>query len=1224
VNCPNCQSENPHGARFCANCGTQLPLTCRNCGTELQPEARFCHNCGHPVADGPASAQPTGASLSTPSVPDQLIRRYLPKQLLAKLESARSSSLMSGERRVVTNLFCDVHESTTAAAHLDPEEWAEIINGAFEHMIQPIYQYEGTVARLQGDGILAFFGAPVAHEDDPERAVLAGLEIIRKIQPYSEQVKRQWDINLTVRVGINTGLVVVGEVGSDLRVEYTALGDAINLAARMEQNAEPGTVLVAESTYRLIAPLFDIEVIEGLAVKGYSKPLTAYRPIRRKEQPGSLRGLLGLSSPLIGRQEQMQALWSAIEGLNQGQGKIVSVIGEAGLGKSRLVHDFARDLQATQPSTQWLEGRTRSYQSSLPFAPFIDLFSRFFNLRSDSNGASAYPHILTRLQPLFGADSNDVAPYFAHLSGVPLDDETAERIKYIPPQRLRATIFSHITALLENMLAAGPVVLYLDDLHWCDPTSLELLQSLLPLTKRSPLMVLTAFRPLQREPSWQYHLQARQVYSDRYHELNLAPLSETQSRQLVSSLLKIDDLPEKIRLKMMEKSEGNPLFVEEVIRSLLDDGLIVQENGRWRATAEIDHISLPDTLIGVITARLDRLPDDTRRILQAAAVLGREFSAGVLGEILSTGQESLENALTELQRRELVREIRPQPQQVFSFKHVLTQEAAYQSILLSSRRELHRLAAEAILSHTPNAAAEIAHHLLEARQAERALSFLIKAGDQSNLTHALEEAIGFFQRALALEASDDPAMLTAIYEGLGRALTSANRIPEALQVYQEMKAKAEDHNSIPMQVSALNKLASVTALNLGRFQEAESLLNKAEQLSHEHKDKSGIPEVNLLRCLMCTAQADFDNVVVYMDQVVEIGQELDNPDFIALGMEHVATSLVYLTRFEQAEERAHQALQVTRQIGDRMHEANLLSEVLPLIAFHQGDLQQAETYLQQGLQIAARINYLEGQALASYFLGELARWKGEYETALHYANAALKAALPLEEYLPFLLAPVLGSLGMIYLEISPQFHDKTLELHQQALRLLENPMAAMTGAKTWADLGECAIMTGDLPLADTVIAAGLNTPNTYSLIERPRHLAASAKLAGAQGDWERAVTLAAEARTHAEEHLLRQHYPLTALVQGQVYAGAGQVEPALEAFDTAQREASAFGMRPILWQAHLAAAGALSDLGRQPEAEQHRAAAGKILYEIANLFEDQELKQVYLSAHRQEIKPEQR
>jgi predicted ATPase len=300
-------------------------------------------------------------------------------------------------------------------------------------------------------------------------------------------------------------------------------------------------------------------------------------------------------------------------------------------------------------------------------------------------------------------------------------------------------LFAQITALLQRMLAAGPLVLYLDDLHWSDPTSLELLQSLLPLTGSSPLMVLTAFRPgcsaaiLAVPSTGQTGLQR--------------PLPRTESRAAVRNTV----TPARFQSaenrrparKNPFKNDGEigrqPLFVEEVIRSLLDDGLIVQENEPLAGDAEIDHISLPDTLIGVITARLDRLPDDTRRILQAAAVLGREFSAGVLGEILSTGQESLENALTELQRRELVREIRPQPQQVFSFKHVLTQEAAYQSILLSSRRELHRLAAEAILSHTPNAAAEIAHHLLEARQAERALPYLIKAGDQSNLTHALSK-----------------------------------------------------------------------------------------------------------------------------------------------------------------------------------------------------------------------------------------------------------------------------------------------------------------------------------------------------------------------------------------------------------------------------------------------------------------------------------------------------
>jgi class 3 adenylate cyclase len=383
VNCPNCQSENPHGARFCTNCGKQLPLTCRSCSAELHPEARFCHNCGHPVNQDLEQTSPT--SPAPPSTTDPLIQRYLPKELLARLENARSSHLMSGERRVVTILFCDVKDSTASAAHLDPEEWAEIINGAFEHMIQPIYLYEGTVARLQGDGILAFFGAPIAHEDDPERAVLAGLEIVKAIQPYGEAVKARWGIELNVRVGINTGLVVVGEVGSDLRVEYTALGDAINLAARMEQHARPGTVLVADPTYRLIAPLFEFDVLHDIAVKGYSEPLTAYQPLQRKAQPGSLRGLAGLSAPLIGRQEPMQVLWSAVEQLNQTQGQIISVIGEAGLGKSRLVLDFSQALHSTHPAVQWLEGRTLSYQSSLPFAPFMDMFARLFNFRSNSS-----------------------------------------------------------------------------------------------------------------------------------------------------------------------------------------------------------------------------------------------------------------------------------------------------------------------------------------------------------------------------------------------------------------------------------------------------------------------------------------------------------------------------------------------------------------------------------------------------------------------------------------------------------------------------------------------------------------------------------------------------------------------------------------------------------------------------------------------------------------------
>ena len=274
------------------------------------------------------------------------IQQYVPAELLAKLESARASGGMQGERRVVTMLFCDVQGSTAAAGNLDPEEWAEIMNGAFEHLIAPVYRYEGTLPRLMGDAILAFFGAPIGHEDDPQRAVLSGLDIIQGIRPYAEQVKSQWGLDFNVRVGINTGLVVVGEVGSDLRVEYTALGDAVNLAARMEQTAEPGTVQITDETHKLIAPLFDFEDLGGVEVKGKEKPVQCYRVLQSKAEPGQLRGIEGLEAPLIGRDLEMDRLRRATGELLQGRGQICSVMGEAGLGKSRLVAELHHALAA--------------------------------------------------------------------------------------------------------------------------------------------------------------------------------------------------------------------------------------------------------------------------------------------------------------------------------------------------------------------------------------------------------------------------------------------------------------------------------------------------------------------------------------------------------------------------------------------------------------------------------------------------------------------------------------------------------------------------------------------------------------------------------------------------------------------------------------------------------------------------------------------------------------
>ena len=312
----------------------------------------------------------------------------MPEDFAAKLKEARAKQSMVGERRVVTILFSDVMGSTEMAEQLDPEDWADIMDGAFEYLIAPIYRYEGTVARLMGDAILAFFGAPVAHEDDPQRAVLAGLEIQEGIQPYCDQIQEQYGLKFRVRVGINTGTVVVGPIGSDLAMEYTAMGDAVNLASRMEQTADPGTVQLAENTYKLVAPLFDVEPLGAIEVKGKREALPAYRVVGRKTEPGRTRGIEGLSSPLIGREDEFEKLKLVLEDFKNGRGGIVTIIGEAGLGKSRLIEELKAEFEADlDPETPdlWSEMRGIAYDASLPYGLFVQQLRQTYGVTLDDS-----------------------------------------------------------------------------------------------------------------------------------------------------------------------------------------------------------------------------------------------------------------------------------------------------------------------------------------------------------------------------------------------------------------------------------------------------------------------------------------------------------------------------------------------------------------------------------------------------------------------------------------------------------------------------------------------------------------------------------------------------------------------------------------------------------------------------------------------------------------------
>lgn len=1200
------------------NCGHALMLACPSCQTELPPDARFCMNCGHQMKAGAPPAEPRTSPPPSRIEPQHIdpapspLSRFIPREFAAKLESARSNRAMEGERRVVTMLFCDVKGSTSAASQLDPEEWAEIMNGAYEYMIAPIYRYEGTVARLMGDSILAFFGAPIAHEDDPQRAILAGLDIVRDIRTFRQQMRSQWGLDIDVRVGINTGLVVVGAVGSDLRMEYTAMGDAINLAARMEQTARPGTVQIGEDTYKLIAPLFECESLGEIEIKGKLEPVVAYRVIGEKKRPGRLRGVDGLDSPLVGRDQEMHQLQGALLQLRQGTGQIVSLIGEAGLGKSRLIADLRQlSIPITEEAAKlrWLEGRSLSYQTAVPYAPFIDLFTNHFALQVEEADAEKYERVVRTVAEFMPQSAHEISPYLGSLLGLKLTGEALDRVKFMDPPLLRGRVFEAVLTYIQQLASECPLVLIFDDVHWIDPTSLDLLQQMLPLADGHMLLLVAMFRPPRDEKSAQFHQIAEQQFADKYRAITLKPLDEAESRELVANLLHVEGLPIKARQLILDKSEGNPFFVEEVIRSMLDAGLVVKDGEIWRATQDIDRLEVPNTLAGVINARMDRLDSSAYDVAQKASVIGREFTFDTLAGLMDN-QDYLEGALFALQQREWIREKSRFPNRTYIFKHVLSQETAYASLLLKKRRILHRQVADLLELRSPDQAGDIGRHLLEAREGARALPYLVEAGARAARSYATSEAIRYYQQAIQfLDDNTDLALARLAYEGFANVLTFANELLRAVEIYQTMLELGESRGDIPMQVSALNKLSFLHAMRLGKFQEAEELITEAERRARLKEDAQGLSELSLIRCMMCTAVADFDGVVRYMDETVDIGRQLAVKEQMSMGLEHIAVSQTYMMQFDQAWEKIEEGLRLSREIGDRIHEVAFLTHPIPLRYLRDGDLDAAQSAAEEGLQIAINIGSPQSEAVALELLGTVAYRRGSFEQAIDYYQRCLAAC----RVSGFVWVEVLitSLLGSVYLDMSGKFTKTVRSLHDEALNKLEQPAGNMMGASVWAELGFCLWSSGDLEAAEELFQKGLDQPTIPGQLERARLLVGSAEVALSRYNIDQALQLVADARNHVETHALQHQYPLVAYTEGRIHAALGNTEQAVKRFSSSEEYARKMSMRPAVWKAAAGAAQALYDVGRLDEAEEKQTQAARMIEQIVQMFADKQLGAEY-------------
>jgi class 3 adenylate cyclase/tetratricopeptide (TPR) repeat protein len=1212
MSCPRCQAANPEGAKFCLNCGTALSTACPNCATPLSSGAKFCHNCGYALAKPPSNSA------------QARLRQHVPEELLGEVETARAGRSSESERRIVTVLFCDVQGSTALAEQFDPEEWVEIMNGAYEYLIAPVYRYEGTLARLMGDAILAFFGAPTAHEDDPSRAVLSGLEMIEGIQAYRERIRREYGQDFNVRVGINTGLVVVGEMGSDLRVEYTAMGDAVNVAARMEQTAKPGTVQITANTHRLVESLFEFEALGGIEVKGKAELVPAFRVLGAREGAVPVRGIEGLRSPLVGRERELDSLTTSIDELLAGRGQIVSVMGEAGLGKSRLVAELRKSLAArellsvngagsdhAQPSILWYEGRSLSYQSSIPYTPFLNLLGNYFGLRAGQTDAEQYERVKAQISEALPEGVAETTPFITTMLEITVPGEDAERVRYLEPPQLRGRVFQAVYEFFGRLAQTRPLVLVFEDLHWADSTSLELLERLMPLTDGAMLMIVALFRSHQQEPSWRFHEVAARDYAHRYVSVVLEPLDESDARALVGNLLHIEDLPERVRTLILKKAEGNPFFVEEMIRSLLDARLVVRENGHWRATREIENIAVPDTLAGVITARLDRLDEEPKRVAQSAAVIGREFQFDVLADVYEPGQV-LDDALTNLQRRELIRERSRLPQRVYNFKHVLTQETAYASLLLSKRRELHRRVAECLERLEPERVNEIAHHLLQARENTRALPYVVAAGDRAARAYSTPEAIEYYTRALEiLQTVEDLELKRRAYEGLGGALTLANDVPRAAENYQAMLHEAEAHGDVPMEVSAHNKLAQAV-MGLGQFQEVEKHLADAERLARRHKDLVGLAENCTIRCGVYNMSGNFEEAAKYLDESVKIGRQTDQKEQQAIGLCHFTNTMTFMTRFDEAWKTAQEAWQVSEELGDRLHQFELLSYPIPYYHLRNGDLQAAQRAAEEGADLAAGIGAALAESMGAYMLGTIARLQGQYERAIACYQRSLEAGR-VAGY-PFLETPALAALGAVYLEISEKFVDRSAEYHAQALQIMEHPAGGVGGGTAWADIGFCALQQGNLDQAGELFQKGLTVPTMEGLLQKPRYLVGSALVAVERNRHDEATDFVREAREYAEERGMKHFYPLIAVTNAQVSAAGGKAERALEQFARAEALAITMQMRPLVWQARAGATRVLYASGHASEAEAKRHAAAETIDEITELLEDENLRATFVES----------
>jgi class 3 adenylate cyclase/tetratricopeptide (TPR) repeat protein len=747
VHCANCGTELIAGKRFCHICGTQVSLTCPNCGSTIELGFRFCPDCGFRlIADGAAGVKSTTAGQPSAEKPLSGLAKHIPVDLAQKIRA--STSAIAGERKLVTVMFCDVAGSTAIAERLDPEEYHELLEQYLEIAFHEIYRLEGIVNQLAGDGMMALFGAPLAHEDAPERAVEAALAICDGLNALNQKLLAERGLALRARIGIHTGPVVVGTVGNDFKMDYTAIGDTTNLASRLESLAEPGTVLISDATERLVRGLFEMRPVGPFEVKGKREAVTAFEVLRRSPlaTPMAIAAERGLT-PLVGRNDELAQLSACFARLTGDLAQIVAVVGPAGSGKSRLLYEFKQRLAWER--VVFFEGRCASLNQVVPYALWINMLRQYFDLVPAEVPECACEKMLAKI-PESDEALRELLPYLCRLLAIPV-----QPLPDVPLEELQRKTFEAVSRLVMASSTAAPVIMLLEDLQWIDEPSREMLD-LAVARLHGRIMLVVSHRP-DYQPAWRTHA--------AFTQLNLRPLSDEHTAEIVRAVAG-GRLPAELERRILVKAEGNPFVAEEVTRALLEQGVVLRTDSQVRLTRPVNDVRIPDTVQELIGARLDQLGPQAKRVVQVAAVLGRQFQHSQLEALLEGEGINVAAQLELLENRGVIHRKNLLSRDEFRFGESLTQEVAYEALLLKERRHLHarigRLLEAAPGELTAERSALIAHHYGLGDDREKALAALLRAARQAEELPSYPLALQFYRQAwqLADAAVPDTLALT--------------------------------------------------------------------------------------------------------------------------------------------------------------------------------------------------------------------------------------------------------------------------------------------------------------------------------------------------------------------------------------------------------------------------------------------------------------------------------